>query len=145
MKRVIALLTTSILVFGVIGTARAQTDGKKNPSESTSSKTVTGEVKSAGPDTVIVTTKEEGRRTERTFVIDSDTKVRKSAKAVKATDLKPGDDVYVRYKEKDGKATAETIGVKSSATNKQKPDEKKDAEKRPGGCPDGDCPPRQSR
>jgi cytoskeletal protein RodZ len=144
MRQMIAVLATSILVLGVTGTARAQTDSKKSPSESKSSKTVTGQVKSASPDTVIVTTKDEGRKAERTFVIDSNTKVKKSEKAVKATDLKPGDDVYVRYKEKGGKATAETIGVKGSATEAT---EKKGehTEKRPGGCPEGDCPPRKDR
>ena len=43
---------------------------------------------------------------EWTFAVDSKTAIRKSGKAITAADLKPGDQVQVRYMDQAGKATA---------------------------------------
>jgi len=76
-----------------------------------------GMVKSASADSVVVTGKDkaQGKETkdaEWTFAVDSKTAIRKSGKAVTAADLKPGDQVEVRYMDHGGKMTAVAIQIK---------------------------------
>ena len=56
-----------------------------------------GTVKSASADSLVVAGKEKGKDAEWTFAIDAKTAIRKSGKAVTAADVKPGDQVQVRY------------------------------------------------
>jgi hypothetical protein len=84
-----------------------------------------GMVKSASADSVVVTGKsKETKDAEWTFAVDSKTAIRKSGKAVTAADLKPGDQVEVRYMDHGGKMTAVAIQIKPT-TAAAKPTEKK--------------------
>ena len=96
------------------------------------SKNATGIVKSASADSVVVAGKErvqgakEMKDAEWTFAIDSKTAIRKAGKATTAGDLKPGDQVHVRYMDHDGKATAVAIQVRpATSAAATKPPEKK--------------------
>jgi len=79
-----------------------------------------GTVKSTSPDSLVVAgkAKSQGAKdmkdAEWTFAVDSKTAIRKSGKAITAADLKPGDQVQVRYMDQAGKATAVAIQVKPS-------------------------------
>jgi hypothetical protein len=89
-----------------------------------------GMVKSASADSVVVSGKDkaqgskETKDAEWTFAVDSKTAIRKSGKAVTAADVKPGDQVEVRYMDHGGKMTAVAIQIKPT-TAAAKPTEKK--------------------
>jgi len=65
----------------------------------------------------VVAGKEKGKDAEWTFAVDAKTAIRKSGKAITAADLKPGDQVQVRYMDHEGKATAMAVQVKPGATS----------------------------
>ena len=73
---------------------------------------VSGKVRSAGADVVVVTGRDKGKDAEWTFAIAPTTHIRRGSQSIVAADLKPGDSVQVRYLERDGKAQAESILVK---------------------------------
>ena len=73
---------------------------------------VSGKVRSAVGDVVVVAGRDKGKDAEWTFAIDPSTHIRRGTKSIVATDLKPGEAVQVRYLERDGKAQAESILVK---------------------------------
>ena len=133
-KRSVALLIALVFGIGAVGIAVAQTptpapapattpaptqkpaDAKPKPAETKmKAKNAQGTVKSASPDSVVVAGKEKAKDTEWTFAVDSKTAIRKSGKAITAADLKPGDQVQVRYMDHEGKATAVAIQVKPGA------------------------------
>lgn len=93
---------------------------KQKPVEAKKTKQAQGMVKSASPDSLVVAGKEKSqgakdmKDAEWTFAVDSKTAIRKSGKAITAVDLKPGDQVQVRYMDQAGKATAVAIQVKPS-------------------------------
>ena len=80
-------------------------------------KTAQGTVKSASGDSLVVAGKEKGKDAEWTFAVDSKTALRKSGKSITAADVKPGDQVSVRYMDHDGKATAMAVQVKPGAAS----------------------------
>lgn len=135
MKRLFALLVGIAFVSGTVGFAAAQatsTTTDKKPAADTkmeksakksSSKTASGTVKSASPDSIVVAGKEKGKDTEWTFAVDDKTKVKKAGKDSTAKDLAPGDKVTVRYMDHDGKATA--MNVNASSASKKAAAEKK--------------------
>jgi len=140
-KRPVVLLVAVIFGIGVAGLAVAQTpspapapapattpapaqkpvDTKQKPAEAKKTKNAQGIVKLASADSLVVAGREkaqgakEMKDAEWTFAVDSKTAIRKSQKAITAADLKPGDQVQVRYMDQAGKATAVTIQVKSGA------------------------------
>ncbi len=97
MKRSVVLLVAVVFGIGAAGLAVAQT-----PSPAPAPAPATTPAPAQKP----VDTKQK---------VDSKTAIRKSQKAITATDLKPGDQVQVRYMDQAGKATAVTIQVKSGA------------------------------
>jgi hypothetical protein len=109
--------------------AQKPAESKQKPMEAKAKK-AHGMVKSASADSVVVAGKEKAQGTkemkdaEWTFAVDSKTAIRKSGKAVTAADLKPGDQVEVRYMDHGGKMTAVAIQIKP-ATAAAKPTEKK--------------------
>ncbi len=141
MKRPVVLLVAVVFGIGAAGLAVAQTpspapapapattpapaqkpvDTKQKPAEAKKTKNAQGIVKSASADSLVVAGREkaqgskEMKDAEWTFAVDSKTAIRKSQKAITAADLKPGDQVQVRYMDQAGKATAVTIQVKSGA------------------------------
>ncbi len=141
MKRSVVLLVAVVFGIGAAGLAVAQTpspapapapattpapaqkpvDTRQKPAEAKKTKNAQGIVKSASADSLVVAGREkaqgskEMKDAEWTFAVDSKTAIRKSQKAITAADLKPGDQVQVRYMDQAGKATAVTIQVKSGA------------------------------
>jgi hypothetical protein len=109
--------------------AQKPAESKQKPMEAKAKK-AHGMVKSASADSVVVTGKDkaqgskEAKDAEWTFAVDSKTAIRKSGKAVTAADLKPGDQVEVRYMDHGGKMTAVAIQIKPT-TAAAKPTEKK--------------------
>jgi len=140
-KRSVVLLVAVVFGIGAAGLAVAQTpspapapapattpapaqkpvDTKQKPAEAKKTKNAQGIVRSASADSLVVAGREkaqgskEMKDAEWTFAVDSKTAIRKSQKAITAADLKPGDQVQVRYMDQAGKATAVTIQVKSGA------------------------------
>jgi hypothetical protein len=88
-------------------------------------KTATGTVKSASPDSIVVAGKEKGKDAEWTFAVDDKTKVKKGGKDTMAKDLAAGDKVTVRYMDHDGKATAMNVNVSGAKKADAKAAEKK--------------------
>ena len=153
MKSFVASIVAVVFGIGSVGTALAQAtstapaqapaaaptttpapaqkpaESKQKPVEAKAKK-AHGMVKSASADSVVVTGKDkaqgskETKDAEWTFAVDSKTAIRKSGKAVTAADLKPGDQVEVRYMDHGGKMTAVAIQIKPT-TAAAKPTEKK--------------------
>ena len=137
MKRAVALLIALVFGIGFAGLAVAQTPAPapatpapattpapaqkpaetKKSSDMKKAKTAQGTVKSASGDSLVVAGKEKGKDAEWTFAVDSKTAIRKSGKSITAADVKPGDQVSVRYMDHDGKATAMAVQVKPGATS----------------------------
>ena len=137
MKRFVTLLIAAVFGIGIAGSAVAQTTTPapatpapattpapaqkpaetKPKSEVKKAKTAMGTVKSASADSLVVAGKEKGKDAEWTFAVDAKTAIRKSGKAVTAADLKPGDQVQVRYMDHEGKATATAVQIKPGATS----------------------------
>jgi len=138
-KRSVALLIAVVFGIGLAGIAVAQTTPApatpapattpapaKPKSDVKKAKNAMGTIKSASPDSLVVAGKEKGKDAEWTFAVDSKTAIRKSGKAITAADLKPGDQVQVRYMDHEGKATAMAVQVKAGAASaKAQPSEKK--------------------
>ena len=143
-KRSVALLIAAVFGIGIAGSAIAQTTAPapatpapatpapaqkpaetKPKSEVKKAKNAMGTVKSASADSLVVAGKEKGKDAEWTFAVDAKTAIRKSGKAITAADLKPGDQVQVRYMDHEGKATAMAVQVKPGASAKAQPAEKK--------------------
>ncbi len=144
MKRSVALLIAVMFGIGLAGSAVAQTTTPTTPTPATTpapaqkpaeakpksdvkkAKNAMGTVKSVSADSLVVGGKEKGKDAEWTFAVDSKTAIRKSGRAITATDLKPGDQVQVRYMDHEGKATAMAVQVKPGAASaKAQPAEKK--------------------
>ena len=137
MKRLTTLFLALAVAIGPVGLASASSQTQTAPKDDKAkaaapkkmtAKNVSGTVKSASADTVVVAGKEKGKDAEWTFAVDSKTKIKKAGKDITAADLKAGDGVAVRYMEHEGKAVAETINVKAAPVAKkaaEKPAEKK--------------------
>ena len=141
MKKSVALLIAAVLGIGFAGLAVAQTTAPapatpapattpapaqkpaemKKSSEVKKAKNAQGTVKAASADSIVVAGKDKGKDAEWTFAVDSKTAIRKSGKAITAADVKPGDQVNVRYMDHDGKATAMAVQVKPGTSAKAAP------------------------
>jgi hypothetical protein len=106
------------LVLGAAGVAAAQaptsgsTAAKNTDVQKPASRSVSGTVKSASLETVVVAGRDKGKDAEWTFAVGPTTNIRKGDKSIVAGDLKPGDAVQVRFTERDGRAVARSILVK---------------------------------
>jgi Domain of unknown function (DUF5666) len=114
------------LVLGIAGVAAAQaptsgsTAAKKTDVQKPASRSVSGTVKSASLETVVVAGRDKGKDAEWTFAVEPTTNIRKGDKSIVAGDLKPGDVVQVRFVEQDGRAVARSILVKGKDTAARK-------------------------
>jgi Domain of unknown function (DUF5666) len=100
------------------------TEMKPKTGEAIRAKSAVGAVKSASADSVVVAGKEKGQTAkdiEWTFAVDSKTAIRKAGKAITASDLKTGDQVHVRYTDRDGKPMAVAIQVRPGAPATKSP------------------------
>jgi hypothetical protein len=113
----VALALSVAIALGSVAGALAQ---PPKPSKSTKppSSNVTGTVLSASSETVVVSGRSKGKDAEWTFAVMPTTNIRKGSKSIVAGDLKAGDTVQVRYVEEGGKATAQSIVVKSPVKTK---------------------------
>jgi hypothetical protein len=84
------------------------------PDDAGPAKVAEGTVKSASADTIVVKGKAHDKDTEWTFAVDSKTSIQKTGKAVTSPQLRPGESVKVKYREREGKAKAESITVGAS-------------------------------
>ena len=133
MKRLFAPLVGAAFVVGTVGFAAAGTattdtktsDKKDTTMKKGSTKTATGTVKSASPDSIVVAGKDKGKDAEWTFAVDEKTKVKKGGKDSMAKDLAAGDRVTVRYMDHDGKATAMNVSASAPKKAATTPAEKK--------------------
>lgn len=132
MKKLVALLVAVTFAAGAAGPASAQTQttpkpedkkmekaGEKKAGEKKTAKNANGTVKSASPDSVVVTGKDRGKDAEWTFAVDAKTRIKKGGKDIAAADLKAGDPVHVRYMEQEGKSVAQAITVRAGGTAKK--------------------------
>jgi hypothetical protein len=95
------------LVVGLVSIAAAQPPNASKPTRN-----VSGTVRTATTDTIVVSGRDKGKDAEWTFAVEPTTSIRKGTKSITAGDLKPGDAIHVRYVERDGKATAQSIIVR---------------------------------
>jgi hypothetical protein len=109
-----------LAVASAAGTSIAQTPearpGDANQGATKAIRNVSGTVRTASADTVVVAGKDKGRDTEWTFAVEPVTNIRKGSKSITAADLRTGDAVQVRYTERDGKAMAQSILVRAPKT-----------------------------
>lgn len=134
MRTVALLLLTAALLAANAAPGWAQTpapkaEEKKTEAKKPAGKTISGTVKSASADTVVVTGKDKGKETEWTFAIDPKTTIKKGGKDLTPADLKAGDPVQVRYREEGGKQTAQAITVRSAGMAKKAQEAKPETKK----------------
>jgi hypothetical protein len=145
-KKLMALLVAFAFTAGLAGAAAAQgttttpttpapaektTDkpaGDKTGAKKTPTKAASGTVKSASPDSLVVSGKEKGKDAEWTFGVDSNTKIKRGGKDITAADVKAGDAVNVRYADHEGKMVAHTVTVKGGTMAKKADTMKKDGD-----------------
>jgi hypothetical protein len=96
------------------GAGSAAAPAPKAAAKKVQVKSVTGTVKAAAPDSlVLVTVNKDKTEKEWTFVLDKDTKIRKGGKPAEAKDLAEKDAATVSYREADGKLHATSVTVKA--------------------------------
>jgi hypothetical protein len=94
--------------------------GKPAAAKKPVTKTVTGTVKSATADSlVLLTTGKDKKTKEWTFVLDHGTKIHKAAKALDAKALAEKDTARVSYKEAEGKMIATDVAVRPAPAKKK--------------------------
>lgn len=107
------------LLLAVGATAPAVAQAPAAPGSETkqeakkATRNVSGTIRTASADTVVVAGKDKGKDAEWTFAVEPVTNIRKGGKSITAGDLKAGDAVQVRYTERDGKAMAQSILVRA--------------------------------
>lgn len=112
--------TSAAFAVAQTTTAAPAPDKKADKPAATITRNVSGTVRSASADTVVVAGREKGKDAEWTFAVEPTTNIRKGSKSITAGDLKPGDAAQVRFVERAGKAMANSILVRT---------QKKDAKK----------------
>jgi hypothetical protein len=108
------------LAIGSASIVLAQTPTPAKSAVKKATRSVSGTVRSASPDFVVVSGRDKGKDAEWTFAVGTTTNIRKGSKAIVPGDLKAGDAVQVRYAERDGKAVAESIVVKGPRKDTKK-------------------------
>ena len=118
MRMLVALAAALVLSSGI---SAAQTPAAPaKAAEKKATRNVSGTVRSATPETVVVAGRDKGKDAEWTFAVDPMTHIRKGSKSIVPGDLKTGDAVQVRYVERDGKAMAQSILVKPAVKEPKK-------------------------
>jgi len=80
--------------------------------EAMKGKSVTGAVKSASAESLMLVTKgKDGKTKDWSFVLGKDTKLMKAGKAIEAKDITDKDSATVAYTEAEGKMMAKTVTV----------------------------------
>lgn len=127
MRTLVSVAVALALIAGAAALIHAQTGdtpaAEKKADKMAAKKAtrnVSGTVRSAASDAVVVGGRDKGKDAEWTFAIELTTNIRKGSKSIVAGDLKPGDAVQVRYFERDGKALAESILVKAPRKDTKK-------------------------
>jgi hypothetical protein len=113
-------VTTMSAAFAVAQTTTPAPDRKADQPAATTTRNVSGTVRSASADTVVVAGREKGKDAEWTFAVEPTTNIRKGSKSITAGDLKPGDAAQVRFVERAGKAMASSILVRTPKKDAKK-------------------------
>ena len=132
MRRLLALMVATAFAAGMAGSALAQGQSAPAPKQDKkvekpaeakkpATQNVSGTVKTATADSLVVTGKAKGKDAEWTFAVDPKTKVRKAGKDVSAADLAAGDAVNVRYHAEGGKNLAESVMVRAPKKTAEAP------------------------
>jgi hypothetical protein len=108
-KRLVAF--TVALVLGAAA-AHAQTAPTTDQNTAKKLARVSGTVRSATLELVVVAARDKGEDAEWTFAVEPVTPIRKGNKSITARDIKAGDVVVVRFVERDGKALVQSILVR---------------------------------
>jgi len=109
----LAVLLVIAIAPAAVAVAQTPATSDKKAVAKKTTRSVSGTVRSAGGDAVVVSGRDKGKDAEWTFAVEATTNVRKGSKSIMAGDLKTGDAVQVRYVERDGRAMAESILVKA--------------------------------
>ena len=104
-------LLAALLSLGLLTSVGTPALAQGPTSKSQEVKIVSGTVKSATKDGLVVTGKEGDKDREYAFSIDDKTMVRKGNQPGSLSDLRPGDRVTVNFAARDGKAFAQTVTV----------------------------------
>ena len=124
MKTIATLAAVVVLTSGLMAYAQTTAPSADKPAAKATTRNVSGTVRSATQETVVVAGQDKGKDAEWTFAVEPVTNIRKGTKSITAGDLKAGDSVQVRYLERDGKATAQSILVKGPRKDAKKADAK---------------------
>ena len=115
MKFAMAAMAASVIVAITSGDALAQAP-RTPPGEKTAQKkvvrSVNGSLRAASSEAIVVVGRDKGREIEWTFALEPTTNIRKGNKSIVGKDLKVGENVHVRFSERDGKAVAESVIVR---------------------------------
>jgi cytoskeletal protein RodZ len=123
-KGILAVAVGVSLVLGILGLASAQqAPPAKQPEKPTAEKAapakapakrVTGSVKSASEESLILEVVQKDKSTkEYTFALDPKAKLSRAGKAITVKDLKQGDSLTVSFTETNGKLVANTVSVRA--------------------------------
>jgi hypothetical protein len=102
-----------VLGTGLVAHAQTAAPSADKAAVKQATRNISGTVRSSTPETVVVTGRDKGKDAEWTFAVEPVTNIRKGGKSITAGDLRAGDPVQIRYLERDGKATAQSILVKA--------------------------------
>lgn len=112
---VTALVMVTITSSGVLGQAARPAPGDK-AGQKRVVRSVNGSIRTASSEAIVVVGRDKGREIEWTFALEPTTNIRKGNKSIVGKDLKVGENVQVRFSERDGKAVAESVIVRAAKT-----------------------------
>ena len=110
-----ALVMVTITSSGVLGQAARSAPGDK-AAQKRVVRSVSGSIRTASSEAIVVVGRDKGREIEWTFALEPTTNIRKGNKSIVGKDLKVGENVQVRFSERDGKAVAESVIVRAAKT-----------------------------
>jgi hypothetical protein len=142
-KSLLALMVSVAFAAGMTGGALAQGQpttpkevqpaGKPAEGKKPTARNISGTVKTAAADSLVVTGKTKDKDEEWTFALGPQTKIRKAGKDITGADLAAGDLVHVRYHAEGGTNVAEAVmarAPKKAAAPPRAETPKKDEPKR---------------
>jgi hypothetical protein len=111
MAAMAALVIVAIASGGALAQAPRTAPGEKTAQKKVV-RSVNGSVRTASSEAIVVVGRDKGREIEWTFALEPTTNIRKGNKSIVGKDLKVGENVQVRFSERDGRAVAESVIVR---------------------------------
>lgn len=112
MRILVSIAIVATLVSNAAAPSFAQTPAAKTEAKAAVTKNISGIVKAASAEALVVSGRDKGKDAEWTFALEPATNIRKGSKSITGGDIKAGDSVQVRYTEQTGKAIAQAVTVK---------------------------------